>query len=227
MSKQKEFAGPTKCAHCGNTAPMEIVVQHSQVRSHEMELGGAPPFNTAAWEEGAVYQLLECPACAGVVLRRYYYHDGRDPDEWEMATLYPMTRTHPQGLPPTIVKGWEAAARVKQIDANAYAVLLRRVLELVSTDRGAVGKDLNAQLADLAAKGEIPTKLVDVSRGLRRLSNVGAHAVLGDLTPAEAPILEDLCRAVLEYVYSAPHLAQQAQERLDRLKTDGSSKTEP
>jgi hypothetical protein len=208
-TNQKVFTETTKCGHCANSAPMEIVASHSQVDSHEEE--------GAYWEAGLVYQLTECPACRGITLRNFYYHDADDPEEFDHKVLFPLQRANPAGLPTTILKGWEAAARVKQIDTNAYGVLLRRLLELVCADRGANGKMLNDQLADLAQKGEIPSKLVDVARGLRRLSNVGAHALLGDLTPAEAPILEDLCRAVLEYVYSAPYLAQQAEERLAKL----------
>jgi Domain of unknown function (DUF4145) len=63
---------------------------------------------------------------------------------------------------------------------------------------------LNKKLNDLAEKGEIPTKLVEVAHSLRKLRNFGAHASLGELTRDEIPILDDLCRAILEYVYNAP-----------------------
>jgi Domain of unknown function (DUF4145) len=210
---QKTFTTVLLCGHCGNSAPMEIVGSHSQVEHHEQ--------HDVGWEEGYFYQLAQCPACAGITLRRYYYNDGYDMDEVEWTLLYPTIRALPQGLPGPIQKAWGAASRVKNIDANAFAVLLRRVLELVCADRGATGETLNDSLADLAAKGEIPEKLVAVARGLRRLSNVGAHALLGELTPAETPIVEDLSRAVLEYVYSAPHLASQAEARLSALKAQG------
>ncbi|MBI2166503.1 MAG: DUF4145 domain-containing protein [Chloroflexi bacterium] len=190
---------------------MEIVGTHSQVEQH------IDNKQNVSWEAGFVYQMAQCPACADITLRRYYYHDAY-PDDFEWSVLYPTARALPQGLPETIQKAWCAAARVKNIDANAFGVLVRRMLELVCADRGATGGTLNDKLADLATKREIPEKLVAVARGLRRLSNVGAHAELGDLTPAEAPILEDLSRAVLEYVYSAPHLASQAEERLAALR---------
>jgi hypothetical protein len=48
------------------------------------------------------------------------------------------------------------------------------------------------------------------ARGLRQFRNVGAHAELGELTKEEAPILENLTRAILEYVSSAPLLIAQA-----------------
>jgi hypothetical protein len=70
----------------------------------------------------------------------------------------------------------------------------------------------------LAKKNEIPDKLVKVSHSLRELGNVGAHAILGELTGDETPIIDDLCRALLDYVYTAPHLAQQAEDRVKELK---------
>jgi hypothetical protein len=197
---------------------MEVVATHSQVERCE-DRG-------VNWEAGDVYQLAKCPACSGMTLRKYYYHDGYESDAMEWTILYPATRALRPGLPNAIEKAWDAAGRVKNIDANAYGVLLRRVLELVCADRDAKGNTLNDKLGDLADKGEIPAKLVAVSRGLRRLTNVGAHAVLGELTPAETPILEDLSRAVLEYVYSALFLAGTAEARLAALKAAGGAEAD-
>jgi len=95
------------------------------------------------------------------------------------------------------------------------------VIELVCEDRGAEGRTLQKRLADLASKGEIPPKLADVAHGLRQLRNVGAHATLGELTPSEAPILQELTLAILAYVYSAPLLAKKAVERYERLTDRG------
>ena len=61
--------------------------------------------------------------------------------------------------------------------------------------------------------------MVHVAAGIRKLRNVGAHANLGEITEAELPVLDDLTRAILEYVYSAPLLATEAEERLASLKS--------
>jgi len=53
---------------------------------------------------------------------------------------------------------------------------------------------------------------------LRFLRNIGAHATLGELTRGEAPILDDLCNAILEYVYTAPHRVEKVAKRIDELK---------
>jgi hypothetical protein len=147
-----------------------------------------------------------------------------DPPDVEFETLYPYGSKLPLGLPETVGKAYESALKVRPIDANAFSVLLGRVLDLVCIDRKAGGKTLNEKLNDLASKGEIPEKLVRVAKGLRQFRNVGAHAELGELTAAEVPILEDLTRAILEYVYSAPLLASQAEQRLEQLKNKESER---
>ena len=89
---------------------------------------------------------------------------------------------------------------------------------MICKDRGAVGKDLHEQLNSLATKGEIPIKLVGVAQSLRQLRNLGAHASIGELTSEEIPLLDDLCKAILEYVYIAPSLAEKAEARFNTLK---------
>lgn len=210
-ASEKRFATAIKCEHCNNTAPMEIVAQYSQMASIE-EVPGY------LFDQGNVYGLLVCPACNEITLRSYFWHEVMDDDDVKLKTLYPSGSRMPQGLPDKIMRAYEAALRVRSVDPNAYAVLARRLLEMLCEDRCAQGRDLFQKLSDLASKGEIPNKLVGVANGLRSMGNIGAHATLGELTPAEIPILDDLTRAILEYVYSAPALAQQAEDRLNQLK---------
>jgi len=212
----KRFSGKQECGHCGNTAPMEIIGEYSQVRDYD------DPRSGLSWEAGPVYEVLVCPACHGVVFRSYYWHDlAIDPSEVECKVLYPAESSTLPGLPDSIKRAFDAAKKVRAIDANAYGVLLGRLIELICEDRKATGRTLAEKLKDLSEKGEIPSKLVPVANSLRNLRNIGAHAVLGELTPAELPILDNLCKAIVEYVYSAPHLVKQAEQRLQALKDRG------
>ena len=210
--KEKQFSGTILCSHCGNNAPMEIVSTYSQVQTHEDKN------SNMTWDSGDVYELLLCPACKAVILRNYFWQEYFEPDDIVVKILYPTATKIPVGLPGQIKIAYDAALKVKTIDANAYAVLIGRVLEMVSLDRKASGKFLGDKLTDLAKRGEIPDKLVGVAKGLKNLRNVGAHATLGELTKSEVPILENLCKAILEYVYSAPFLAQQAEDCLLQLQ---------
>lgn len=201
---------------------MEVVGEYSDVRQYDDDGTGTP------YEAGPVFELCKCPACDGITLREHGWHSGyMDGSDIEYRTLYPLGEKALRGLPPKIDAAYRAAQKVRNIDANAYGVLVGRMLDLVCEDREARGATLAERLKSLAEKGEIPDKLVNVATGIRRLRNVGAHADLGELTTADLPVLDDLTRAVLEYVYSAPSLAREAEARLAELtgKTKSKVKT--
>jgi hypothetical protein len=108
--------------------------------------------------------------------------------------------------------------KVKGIETNAFGVLLGRVLEFICEDKNAKGETLFKKLQHLANEGDIPKKLISVANGLREFRNIGAHASLGEIPASAVPILEKLCLAIIDYVYTAPHIANQAEEMLQRLK---------
>lgn len=191
---------------------MEIRSTLSQVRQHEDPSTGYP------WEAGPVHELLVCPACDGVILRRYFWHDHFDPGDVNLVVVYPRQQDLPVGLPASIKQEFQAAMQVRSTSPNAYGVLLGRLLELVCDDRGAVKGKLAARLRELSTRGEIPDKLVEMAEKLQELRHIGAHAWIGALTDAEVPILDSLSRAILEYVYSAPHLVNEADQRLEALR---------
>jgi len=208
---QKRFSGITKCGHCGNSSPMEVVSHYSQVSDKG---DGADSYDC-----GDIFDILLCPACNKIILRTYFYHEYMESEKDTSSTiLYPVSRDSLLGLPAKVEKAYLAALKVRNVDVNAYGVLIGRVLELICEDRFAKGKDLNEKLKDLSAKGEIPDKLVNVAVSLRKFRNIGAHPSVGELTIREIPLLDDLCRAILEYVYSAPHLVKKAEKRLSQLK---------
>jgi hypothetical protein len=212
MAKDKRFTGTQQCRHCGNRAPMEIGAELSRVQSHEDERTGY------RWEAGPVFQLLTCPACYGVTLQSYGWHSEMDPEDADLSVLYPSDAdSMPSGLPDLIRREFEAAQKVRALSPNAYGVLMGRMLELVCKDRGAEGHGLHQRLTLLAKMGEIPQRLVEVADQVRKFRNLGAHAGDVELTVEEVPILDSLSRAVLEYVYSAPHMVEQAREQFERL----------
>lgn len=203
---------------------MEIVSTYSDLETMSDEGSVDPP-----WKVGDIYELLLCPACRVVTLRSYFWNEAYMESEADVSyrLLYPSDVRLPSGLPSKIEAAFVSALKVKKIDSNAFGVLVGRVIELVCSDRSASGTFLSHKLSDLAKRGEIPHKLVGVANGLAKLRNVGAHAELGELTPEEAPILEGLCRALLEYVYSAPVLAQQAESKISQLIKRRTEANEP
>ncbi len=219
---ERQTTGFIECIHCGNRAPMNILAKYyaSTIPNDDDEFS-----HYRYREEGYHYQLLLCLACKEVTFWRYFESEYVD-DDMPFEILYPSTLSRLSGLPSRIQRAYEIALKVRPIDVNAYGVLLGRILEMICEDRKATGKDLNEKISNLATKNEIPGNLANVAHGLRRLRNIGAHASLGELTPQEIPILDNLCRAILEYVYVAPSLAAQAEQRFNSLKRKKPDKEE-
>lgn len=208
---EERLTRTVKCGHCGNSSPMRVMATYKSSRSYTEE----SPIEFAF---GRDYELAVCPACAGIILLQVDWHEAFEPWEWSLKILFPSVDKPIGGLPVEVDKDYQAAMNVRNVDSNAFAVLLGRVIDRVCIDRQANGNTMYDRLNLLAQKGEIPAHLADMAQQLRQLRNIGAHADLGELTQEEVPILDALCRAVLEYVYTAPKLIEQVSQRIDDLK---------
>jgi hypothetical protein len=193
---------------------MDIVADHYQSTKLEHSDPEEEHYNPSP-EEGYRYELLLCLGCKEITLRRHFNHDYLDLDEIE--TLYPQRGLQIAYIPSIVREAYEAALKARTIDASAYAILLRRMLEVVCEERKVKGESLSNKLEMLAKQGEIPRNLVGVARGLRLLGNKGAHEFSERLSNDEIPILDDLSKAILEYLYIAPYLAKQAETRLKKM----------
>ena len=211
-----EFTSQRTCPHCRNLTPHRVAVRYSQVEEHFDERFGP-------WEAGPVYVVLECPACKNITLVRDHYNSEID-DRDDSAVLYPTAARKRLGLPKMVASAVESAEKVRDADANAFGVLVRRTLELLCQDRKAVGRTLHDKLKDLGEKGEIPAELVKIAFGLKDLGNIGAHATLGELTPKEVPLMNALLDAILEFVYGAPYLVSVVEQRMAAFKKAKSDK---
>lgn len=219
MAQTKRFTRDfLRCNHCGNFAPMEIVADYYRSTKPVYEPEYCDPWEPPSLDEGWMYKILLCHACQKVTLQEHFEHDLMEPEDIRINILYPPEGVKIYSLPLSVRKAYEAAIKARAIDANAYALLLGRMLEAVCEDREASGKDLYRKLETLAEKGEIPDNLVNVAHGLRSMRNIGAHEPFEGLSSDEIPLLDNLSRAVLEYIYIAPSLADEAEELLLRLK---------
>lgn len=196
-----------KCGTCEKTVTQKVVAKYTQTVLDEFEFDLLQHYH----KEDYVLRMSLCPSCDGLNL-------SVEDEGGEIAVLYPVPPADLDGLPKDVAKAYKAARAVRMINPNAFAVLLGRVLDLICLDRHAGGGTLSEQLKDLANKGEIPGPLAEMANQLRFLRNVGAHATLGELTNAEVPILDDLCGAILEYVYTAPHRVRKVAKRIEELK---------
>lgn len=202
------------CRHCENISRMDIEGNVFVDESWEDPQYGPGP------DQGTHYDILKCPACHKINIVTYFTHEAMESEEdINYEFLYPQYSENLQGLPENILVSYKAAEKVKSIDVNAYAILMRRLLEQVCIDSGASSGTLAAMLTELASKGEIPQKLVKVATGLKDFGNIGAHAGSGNLSKEEIPIVNALCNAILEYIYSAPYLVAIAENKLKQIKS--------
>lgn len=206
METPKLGAVNLKCGKCDKKSNQQILSTYAQYVTFEFE------------EEGFIddgdnydWRLSLCPSCEEINL-------SVEDDEGGISVLWPSEGKELEGLPGEVARAYKAARAVRTVDPNAFAVLLGRVLELVCLDRKAKGNALHDKLQDLADKGEIPGRLAEMAHQLRILRNIGAHATLGELTHAEVPVVDDLCRAILEYVYTAPSRIAKVEQRIKKLK---------
>ncbi|MEI7730318.1 MAG: DUF4145 domain-containing protein [Verrucomicrobiota bacterium] len=109
---------------------------------------------------------------------------------------------------------YREAKRVQNISPNAFAVLLRRALEALCDDRGLASDSLARRLKELSNRGEIPSKLSEISTILRELGNTGAHHTTKKLTVPLTWTMDEFFRSLVEYIYVAPHRLAKYQERL-------------
>lgn len=210
---KKILAYSVTCGHCANVSRMEVVGDVKDI------VKKSDPFSGEPLDYGVVYLVALCPSCNKANVLSYFWDVAMESnDEIEYEVLYPKDTKYPLGLPPKILNAYKAAEKVKNIDGSSYALLMRRLLEMVCIDRKAKGKTLHKMLEDLAGRHEIPEKLVAVANGLRGFGNIGAHPVEGELGAGEAPIVNSLTNAILEYIYSAPYLADMAERELERIK---------
>jgi len=198
---------------------MKVLAKYNdgQLYGEDFSLGGGPVL--ATYHAGTLWEVLICEACEKVTVRLLTYDERFDETADEYKTIYPEAGRKLHGLPEQISVAYEAALKVRSVDSNGYALLLRRLLELVCRDQQAKGANLFEALQDLAKRNILPQQLIDVANFIRSFGNVAAHALTGDVEEADVPLLDSLSAAVLEYVYVAPLLVSQARDRVAKLGT--------
>jgi Domain of unknown function (DUF4145) len=202
------------CPHCGNVAPQRLVYEH---QTHVKEIDAAGKVTP---EELTGYYLALCETCDGPLL---YHFEGFTPDDEPpcvpQTEVYDEDEPHPfyvakrvwplhgapAGMPGDLKTTYLEALRIKAVSPQLFAVQIRRALEVMCNDRGAVKGHLEKRLKDLSVKGEIPPKLAEVSDVLRVLGNAGAHDFENKLSPHDANVINRFFRSIVEYVYVAPH----------------------
>ena len=194
---------------------MKIVSQYTDVA-----ILGTFPYTDEAYTK---WQLLLCPACRKVLLLEKKWDtfniDFETGYEVEEELLYPANIITTEGLPEKVRKSFEAALRVRNVEPNAFAVLIGRTLEFICKDRNAKGKNLNEKLDYLSSIQDIPGSLAKMAHSIRALRNIGAHASDDNITESDVPVLIQFTESILDYVYRAPARLEAVKRRIQKEKT--------
>ena len=194
------------CSHCGNTTPQSVT--------------GTLYYQGDDKDDG-LYFLARCGTCQKGLLRRTECNRMRGGlrgcEDSEL--IWPPSGDLHKCVPEKVRKCYEEAAKIKNLAPNAFANQIRRSLEAMCKDQNVPGRNLKQCLDKLADDGIIPPVQAEMSDLLRLLGNVGSHAADEEVDIKYVPVLDEFFRAIIEYVYVAPHRISEFKEALERAKT--------
>ena len=195
------------CPSCGNKTPHTLTYSTNEDITLYSTDGDPSVFDLTLL-------LLKCPTCNKHSLRvNIDIEDDEDEGVINSHLEYPNKKILPAEIPKEIRTAYIQAERVKHISPNAYAVLMRRILESICINKKAEGKSLYDQLKFLGTKNIIPPILGDASDILRKIGNIGAHAgeeVSEDLISS----IDSFFNILVDYLYIIPGKISEIKKKL-------------
>lgn len=183
-----------KCFHCGNETLMR--------QTGEYSWGSMDGFDFQYR-----YRMYACPVCNKVTLVQAYSDEIMIVNElrWveEETILYPLNSIESNILPAAIKESYEAALKVRNVDATACALLLRRTLEVILTDQGATAWGLADKIEEIAHKGLLPDSLKEASFFTKKLGDSAAHGK-ELIDKRDINRLIEFIEYIIEYLYIIP-----------------------
>ena len=213
------------CGHCRFEGALDRKVAQAIERDVVLD-----QYGNEAGEWSTVMEVHQCPNCAGYTLSSYGWEDSMSPDEIVTQIIYPKLRDA-SALPATVAVEYTKAQRVRGIDADYFAVGIRRTLEAVCTERGVPRQNnrdsLYARLERLAQAGGLPDTFVEMADHLRDLGNLGAHPGDFAVDKDDVDVAAEFMEAILEYLYRAPRQLEAVRERLQRRRASAAGTDHP
>jgi hypothetical protein len=197
------------CFHCGNKTSMQCVAQYEN-EWHSEEDG--------YWERSC-WSIYFCPVCSQVTLEEKSECNGAYDHEGKLIPFYKVlfpSVTTDSTIPANVRKAFEAALKVKNIDGAICLLSLRRTLEMLCKDKGAIKGTLFDKLKKLASTGVLPPILDQMAGVLKELGNMAAHADNKEFPETVVSSMVDFTNAILTYVYVLPAKLASIQTQLQR-----------
>ncbi len=206
------------CNYCGNRTPHVLRFEYE----HSMFFDEFD--NNEKLYEPFTWLCYSCGTCGGLNIFGAFQFEFPI-DSLEHARLYPRgadilppshTLSPNQPVPLKIITLYEEVWPLRHRAPAAFIGQVRRLLEFVCADKEASGKDLYSKLQDLSAKGVLPGYFTQISDLLRKVGNIGVHAVDENLSVWDAELIDDFFRSIIDYVYIAPARIKRMENRMQK-----------
>ena len=204
-----------KCFHCGNETPMLKVGEY---------FWGSCEMRFSDFEFFHKYELFACPVCHKVTLQETYGDElmidcdsqGKAKYYETKNILFPLNNMDSNSVPQKIKEAYEAALKTKGIDKYVCLLALRRTLELMLKDKGAVKWGLEKKIEEIAAKGLLPDVLQKASAGTKLLGDTAAHDKELQIDQYDVETMAEFIGFIIDYLYIIPDKISTYKKRIDK-----------
>lgn len=196
--QMQKGANPALCPHCGKEG-MFVPIGHDVGIDNNVICG---------------QRRCPNPACKGHLFVVF--------EHGSLITSYPPVRIafNSNNVPTNVCKTFEETLDCHS--SNCYvaaAIMVRRTLEEICSDRSASGNNLKERIKDLESKIVLPRELIDAMDELRLLGNDAAHIearTFSQISKAELDVAIEFTKEIIKGLYQYSTLL----EHLRSLKSD-------
>lgn len=204
------------CFHCGNTGLLKPIGRTGWKDEDIVEDDCGNVINYTLIEHEDWY-IFECPVChKPVIISEYKFDVANMPSERK--TEYPAIAVLPEGVPKEIYAAFESAVKTKGIDYSICLLSLRRVLEMICKDKGAVGQDLEKKIENLIDKNVLSPAFSDACWIIRELGNCAAHADKMKFYAYQVEQVIEYVSTIINYLYSMPSRVSALKKKVEEQK---------
>lgn len=156
--------------------------------------------------------MFACPVCRKVTLQETYSDETMvnycNYDELQYYNtkniLYPASNLESTVIPKKVKEAYEAALKTKNIDKYICLIALRRTLELLLKDQGAIKWALKDKIEEIATKGLLPDTLKEASSLAKLLGDTAAHDKELEIDQHDVEVMAEFVGFIIEYLYIVP-----------------------
>lgn len=204
------------CYHCGNTGLLKYIGKTGWegYDFEEDDRGQLIPVRLIEHEDWFVF---ECPVCNKPVIISEYAIDLAD--EIPVRQIeFPTIAVSQYGVPKDIFSAFESAVKTKGIDYSICLLSLRRVLEMICKNKGAVGHTLDQKIEDLIKKKVFPPMIEDACWIIRQMGNDAAHADKIEVYTYDIEQVIGYVATIIDYLYSLPYRVDKMKKKIEKRK---------